>query len=104
MHFPPPFDLAEMLAVRASRKERDCVAAQKASMTERIDEDMAGPKLAKIGRPYKGTLRLYEALVRAFAGAGSHDQALVLKVSIKARMPGNRRLVEQAFQEALETS
>lgn len=59
-----------------------------------------GPQLARPRRPYGGNRRLYEELVRTFVDAGSRDQALLLKVAIHSRLPGHRRLVDTAFEEA----
>jgi|GEM_PF-4915858 len=86
----------------SGRRGRDRHLVQEAAI---VQQDEEAPQLPRYTPPFRVRARLYGELVRSFEGAGSRDQALVLKTGIKSRMPpGHRRLVEQAFAEVYETA
>lgn len=64
------------------------------------DDDSAGPTLARSKKPFRLQRRLYEELVRTFCDSGSRDHALVLKVAIHKQLPGHRKLIDHAYEEA----
>lgn len=66
------------------------------------DDDAAGPQLATVKPPYRARARMYAGFVRALeAAVSAPGQALAVKVELQSRHPGNRQLINKAFDEAI---